>query len=230
MLAGSLGGIPLVQHLLATQVFSSNYSSNHYSNYYRMPGRLETFHPGEASMREVMHIPAGENPTAVGLPGPYAARVEASALVAVGTLDDAGRPWTTVWGGARGLSAPIAPGVLGISTEVDARHDPPGDGQGKLVSALAIDLESRDRMKLAGLVVAGSAEMGGHGHGHHNDAGGDGDAEADGATAGSSLSAADGGPVRSPQEDDNDGAADLQAAVLITESIGNCPKYLNKRP
>jgi len=79
MLAGSLGGIPLVQHLLATQVFSSNYSSNHYSNYYRMPGRLETFHPGEASMREVMHIPAGENPTAVGLPGPYAARVEASA-------------------------------------------------------------------------------------------------------------------------------------------------------
>lgn len=35
--------------------------------------------------------------------------------------------------------------------------------------------------------------------------------------------------MRSPQEDDNDGAADLQAAVLITESIGNCPKYLNKK-
>ncbi|UNI18294.1 hypothetical protein JDV02_004570 [Purpureocillium takamizusanense] len=213
-----------------------------------MPGRLETFHAGEAHMRDAMAIPPGENPTAVGLPAPYAARVEASALLAVGTLDGAGRPWTTVWCGARGLAARVAEDVLGVSSVVDGRHDPvyaalwgeqqdqqqqleqqqeeggikekkdarggsvssgvvrPNGGRGKMVGALAIDLDSRDRMKLAGLVVAASAERMG---GHDDDA--DGDAVGD-----------DGG-------DGDGGAVDVQAAVLITESIGNCPKYLNKK-
>ncbi|TQS33525.1 hypothetical protein Golomagni_06127 [Golovinomyces magnicellulatus] len=122
-----------------------------------------------------------------------------TALVALGTLDEQGRPWTTIWGGERGFAQPVAQGVLGFNSGVDTKYDPvyealwketdgaggmvrPNGGEGKLMSALSIDLESRDRVKLAGLMMAGSAEE-----------------------------------------------KSVQMAMLVTESLGNCPKYLNKK-
>lgn len=166
-----------------------------------MPARLETFHEGEAAMRSLLKVPPGRNPTAAGLPPSYGLRVAESPLVAVGTLDAAGRPWTTLWGGARGFAEPIAQDVLGLNSSVDAAHDPvysalwggeeaaaqggvtqPNGGRGKMMAALAVDLESRDRVKLMGSMVAGMRE-----------------------------------------------ANALQMAFLVTESLGNCPKYLNKK-
>ncbi|KAM3450427.1 hypothetical protein MY3296_006096 [Beauveria thailandica] len=167
-----------------------------------MPGRLETLHEGEAAMRALLRVPLGRNPTAAGLPPHYALRVAASPLAAVGTLDAKGRPWTALWGGARGFAELIAPGVLGLNSSVDTAHDPvyqalwggeeavrggvvqPSDGAGKMMAALALDLESRDRVKLMGAMVAGSADV-----------------------------------------KDNK----LQMAFLVTESMGNCPKYLNRK-
>ncbi|KAM3460428.1 hypothetical protein MY5147_006551 [Beauveria neobassiana] len=168
-----------------------------------MPARLETFHEGEAAMRALLQVPLGRNPTATGLPLHYAVRVATSPLAAVGTLDAQGRPWTTLWGGARGFAELIAPGVLGLNSSVDTAHDPvyqalwgeeeqaarggmvqPNDGAGKMMAALALDLESRDRVKLMGAMVAGSADV-----------------------------------------KDNK----LQMAFLVTESLGNCPKYLNRK-
>ncbi|KAG7286061.1 hypothetical protein NEMBOFW57_008364 [Staphylotrichum longicolle] len=86
---------------------------------------------------------------------------------------------------------------------VDKAHDPvveallgqAADGEvvqpnnGKLMSALSIDLESRDRVKLAGKMVVGTA-------------------------AGRS---------------DNNTISEAQLAMLVQESLGNCPKYLNKK-
>jgi hypothetical protein len=112
----------------------------------------------------------------------HAYRALASPLVAFGTLDELGRPWATVWGGEAGFCRPIAENVLGVNAAADARFDPvlqalfavesdaPGDeGRritddkiirpegGKVMAALSIDLETRDRLKLAGRFLAGAA-------------------------------------------------------------------------
>ncbi|KAK8116049.1 hypothetical protein PG984_012551 [Apiospora sp. TS-2023a] len=173
------------------------------------------WHAGE---RAIQHTLLGDrerprdNPTFHGLAPSYGYRVQNSPLVAFGTLDRAGRPWTTIWGGEAGFCRPVAQGVLGVrGATVDARYDPVlgalfggGEGDedggiqdgevvrpegGKVMSGLSIDLETRDRVKLAGRLVAGAV----------------------------SLTAQDGA------------LADLQMAFQVTESLGNCPKYLNKK-
>jgi hypothetical protein len=193
----NLTSIPLVQFIASQALVADNLSVI-------MPSQLSpTFHEGEAAMHHLLKVPPGRNPTAKGLPMPYAMRVRQSPLVALGTLDDQGRPWTTIWGGERGFAGPVAQGVLGINSAVDMRHDPvfealwtnqgddgivrPNDGQGKTMSALSIDLETRDRVKLAGVMVAGTVVK-------HDDA-----------------------------------ERVVQAAMVVTESLGNCPKYLNTK-
>lgn len=196
----NLISIPIVQFISSQALIGDNSSAI-------MPSQLPTFHEGESAMRNMLHVPPGRNPTAPGLPMPYAMRVRQSPIVALGTLDSQNRPWTTIWGGERGFAGPVAQGVLGFNSAVDMRHDPvfealwtdtdadgivrPNDGQGKMMSALAIDLETRDRMKLAGVMVAGA--------------------------------------VVKRDDDDGDGTGDVQAAMVVTESLGNCPKYLNKK-
>ncbi|KAJ6787302.1 hypothetical protein PWT90_07617 [Aphanocladium album] len=197
--------LALISHLLQPdQIFQTDTDDLYYGYGIKaMPARLESFHEGETTMRSLLHVPPGGNPTSAGLPMSYAMRVMESPLVAVGTLDERGRPWTTLWGGGRGFAEPIAQGVLGLNSSVDAAHDPvyralwggdeaaarggvvqPNDGRGKMMSALAVDLETRDRVKLMGAMVAGAMET--------------------------ETNA-------------------LQMAFLVMESLGNCPKYLNKK-
>ncbi|KAI9151844.1 hypothetical protein HJFPF1_09055 [Paramyrothecium foliicola] len=166
-----------------------------------MPSRLSQWHEGEAAMQERLKVPLMENPTAAGLPMSYVWRVADSSLVAVGTLDEQGRPWTTVWGGRIGFAGQVAQDVVGFNTDVDAQYDPvleafwegsprdggdvvqPNQGRGKMMSAVAINLTSRDRVKLGGNMVAGART----------------------------------------------GADGVQVAMHVTESLGNCPKYINKK-
>ncbi|KAL7803627.1 hypothetical protein V8C44DRAFT_272805 [Trichoderma aethiopicum] len=171
-----------------------------------MPSLVSAWHPGELAMHRDLRNPRFENPTSPGCPTPYAIRVMHSQLVALGTLDDEGRPWTTVWGGERGFARPVAEGVLGLKSAVDKMHDPvykafwesssdKSDGPdeegivrpegGKMMSALSIDLETRDRVKLAGRLIAGA-------------------------------------DVCSPE-------SEVQLAFQVEESLGNCPKYINKK-
>lgn len=181
--------IPLLDLFLATNFGLSSIS------YSAMPALVSGFHEGEAAMRAELRVPAGMNPTTPGLPMYYGARISSCPLVAIGTLDDEGRPWTTVWGGERGFAGMVAQGVLGFKSGVDTANDPvyeafwQGQKEGmvrpeeaKMMSALAIDLEGRDRVKLGGAMVAGSAEGG-----------------------------------------------EVQMAMVVAESLGNCPKYLNKK-
>ena len=165
-------------------------------------------HEGEITIRSTLGLTSRENPSQPGLPGPWAARISASPLIALGTLDDEGRPWATVWGGEAPSAQLVGEDMLGMRAKVDANNDPvfkalwksgngvtgqeqqgvvrPQDGKVQLISGLAIDLETRNRIKFAGRWV--------------------------------------GGAVAKTDEED-----EVQMAVHVLESLGNCPKYLNKR-
>ncbi|KAL2755971.1 hypothetical protein ACRALDRAFT_2027618 [Sodiomyces alcalophilus JCM 7366] len=130
------------------------------------------WHHGELEVQRKLNVPDLYNPTFPGLSGPFGLRVARSPMVAIGTLDAQGRPWTTVWAGERGFARPIADNVLGVRGEVDVDHDPVfralwglddgatvdlnavvrpdggGGGQGKMISGVSIDLATRDRVKL----------------------------------------------------------------------------------
>ncbi|KEY69118.1 hypothetical protein S7711_04901 [Stachybotrys chartarum IBT 7711] len=165
-----------------------------------MLSRVAGWHQGEEAMHQLLKVPSHDNPTVQGLPRSYAMRVTQSPLVALGTIDAEGRPWTSIWGGERGFAQPVAQGVLGFNSGVDTQHDPVfgalwnGSGEvgkvveysdvgGRVMSALAIDLDTRDRVKLAGRMIAGAQT----------------------------------------------GEQEAQMAMLVTESLGNCPKYLNRK-
>lgn len=131
-----------------------------------------TYHPGEQHLHSILKIPADrDNPTAPGHALPYfATTLSRFPLYAIGTLDDQNRPWTTLWGGAPGLSQALGKDILGIKAAVDAKYDPvvqalfngvvedgkvvKGDaGERRMVSGLAIDLQARKRVKLFGRAV-----------------------------------------------------------------------------
>lgn len=167
------------------------------------------WHEGELSMAKAMRVPTMDNPTVPTLSPQLANHARIAPMIAIGTLDKQGRPWTTLWGGEKGISQPIAQGILGIRTPVAGQHDPiveelvgkEGDGTvvreqgtGRMVSGLTIDLETRKRTKLYGRMVAGALSS-----------------REDEAT------------------DTHQHIAEVQLVLKIEQSLGNCPKYLNKK-
>lgn len=164
-----------------------------------MSTQLLQWNKGETTIRERLKVPPSENPTWHGLLDRYDLRLVQSPIIAVGTVDSKGRPWTTVWGGERGFTRRIDNNVLGINSSVATAYDPvfeilwgqSGDGDGEvvrpeqeqLVSAVTLDLETRDRIKLAGKMIGGAVT----------------------------------------------GKATMQLVLDITQSIGNCPKYITRR-
>ncbi|KAH6679118.1 oxidoreductase-like protein [Halenospora varia] len=162
------------------------------------------WHTGEEQMHKLLRVPQRDNPTKPYLTPNAAQTLMRSPLVALGALDSEGRPWTTILGGEAGFSQPIAQGIIGMKTTVDMVHDPVVEtllgeakdgsviqvkelGKGKMVSGLAIDLETRRRVKLFGRMIAGA--------------------------------------VSGTEE----GIGEAQVVVKIEQSLGNCPKYLNKK-
>ena len=135
---------------------------------------------GELAMHNILEVPHDDNPTSMFL-SPWASSLLARCpLVAVGTVDANGWPWTTLWGGEPGFSQRVAQSVIGFKTIVDLTNDPVlqtllgdvADGEvmqekdgGKMVSALAIDLQNRNRVKLYGRSMAGAVTATEHGLG-----------------------------------------------------------------
>lgn len=171
------------------------------------------WHEGEKKIRELTHVLREDNPTHPMLVGPLARRVALSPTIALGAIDDDGRVWCSIWGGDVPIAQQVARGVIGIRAQVDASHDPvvqalyPGTPDGevvrneKMVSGLSIHLEERDRVKLFGRMVAGSLDI---------DEPVSGTEQAPGGTPAGRT-------------------GNAQLVLHITQSLGNCPKYLNKK-
>ncbi|EFQ98416.1 oxidoreductase FAD/NAD(P)-binding [Nannizzia gypsea CBS 118893] len=174
------------------------------------------WHEGEKKMHQLMHVPYEENPTAAFLSPGAAALAQRCPLLALGTLDKQGRPWSTIWGGQAGFVGPVAQSIIGIRNVIDGTHDPVAEtllgGElagtivkeplpGRLMSALPIDMENRRRVKLMGRMVAGSMEE-------------------DFPEV----------PEDRNINDSNMGkAAQVQLVMKVEGSLGNCPKYINKK-
>lgn len=129
------------------------------------------FHEGEKMMQKKLRVPDMDNPTIPMLSPQASNMLQRAPLLAFGTLDLEGRPWTTVWGGRKGFSQPLGNSMIGIRTSVASKLDPvvgvlvgrdakgeivKEEGEGRLLSGLAIDLNTRKRVKLAGRMVAGT--------------------------------------------------------------------------
>jgi NAD(P)H-flavin reductase/predicted pyridoxine 5'-phosphate oxidase superfamily flavin-nucleotide-binding protein len=168
---------------------------------------------GEEKMRQLLRVPDQDNPTSSMLTPQASFLLQRAPLLALGTLDSQGRPWTTLWGGRPGFSEPLGSGIIGTRTNVDGENDPVvqalvGDtakgemlqGSEKMISGLTIDLMTRKRVKIAGRVLASSL--------------GEVNIETEDGVA---L------PPGSPKHQDQ-----LQLVTKIDQSLGNCPKYLNQ--
>ncbi|KAI1099856.1 hypothetical protein F4804DRAFT_349091 [Jackrogersella minutella] len=173
------------------------------------------FHPGEQAMHNLLRVQQRGNPTHHGLPPALAYRVAQSPLVAFAALDRRGRPWATVWGGEAGFCRPIAGDVLGVRALVDARFDPvvrelfavkKGGKKGE-------DEDSREIVDDKVIRPEGGRIMAG--------------LSIDLATRDRVKIA--GRMVVGTMTRTRPGLGELQMALQVQESLGNCPKYLNKK-
>jgi len=160
------------------------------------------WHEGEEQMHKLLRVPSHYNPTSPFLTPQASHTLARSPLLALGTLDEEGRPWTTLWVGETGFSRPIGESIIGVATTVDRLNDPvvkvllgeradgeviKAEGGGKMLGGLTFNLQTRQRVKLYGRMVAGA--------------------------------------VAATEE----GVGEVQLAVKIEQSLGNCPKYMNKK-
>ena len=131
----------------------------------------QPWHEGEIKMHQLMKVPHRDNPNSPFLVPRAGQLMPRAPLIVVGTLDNEGRPWTTAWGGEPGMARPVAESIVGIRNLVDGKYDPVvetllggkpdgeivrEEGDGRLVSGLTIDLETRNRIKLMGKRIAGA--------------------------------------------------------------------------
>lgn len=155
-------------------------------------------------MHKLLRVPEYDNPSSFGLGYSAALLVHLSSLLAVGTLDDEGRPWTTVIGGESGFARSIGNSVIGVKTNVGPKYDPVLEAllregaRGKIISGLGIHLDTRERVKLSGRFLGGGLFD-------------TTDPERD---------------IPGPRGID---AAELQMAFAVEQSLTNCPKYLNRK-
>ncbi|WEW58225.1 hypothetical protein PRK78_003693 [Emydomyces testavorans] len=185
------------------------------------------WHNGEEQMHKLMHVPFQDNPTVPNLRPAGGHFVQTSPLIAIGTLDKDGLPWTTVLGGTAGFAGEIAPSIIAVRNTVDRRYDPvlealldgkrngevvKFEDSGKLMAALPIDLENRRRLKLMGRMIAGCV----------NESDSDqGEAEHTGAAQLVFRITASLGVYCMAHAISGSSVADF--------GTGNCPKYLNKK-
>lgn len=154
-------------------------------------------------MHSLLRVPEGENPTFPGLSSYGSHLVLTSPLVALGTLDKEGRPWTTIIGGEPTCMRLMSRSIIAVNSLVDLKYDPVleiirevqgQDGEnGRIIGGLPIDLASRNRVKLSGRLISGGLGL----------------------------------EINRLKDHDDFGEARL--VIKVESSLGNCPKYLNKK-
>ncbi|KAJ5819747.1 oxidoreductase [Penicillium riverlandense] len=128
------------------------------------------WHSGERKMHDLMKVSDQVNPTSELLPPGTGHFVYQAPLVAIGVVDHWGKPWTTVLGGEPGFARPVGDSMIMMDTPAPNMDDPilqfllgstpvnqtaQFHGEKPIIAGLAIDLESRMRVKLHGRFRAG---------------------------------------------------------------------------
>ncbi len=176
--------------------------------------RSMDWHEGEKKIHRLTHNLREDNPTSPFLTPRAAALVSRYTLMSLGILDSRDRPWCTVWGtGEPPLAQQVAQSVLGIKSTVDGSFDPVvqelfgGRADGEVV-----------RETPPGRMVSGlSCQLDERGR-----------VKLYGRMIAGALSVTD--EDDSSAKDGTTGkAAEAQLVLKIEQSLGNCPKYLNKK-
>ena len=168
------------------------------------------WHEGETKMRTEMHSPDHDNPTVPALSPQLANHLQIAPLICIGTLDSEGRPWTTLWGnGDKGFARPVAEGIIGIRTPVTGQYDPVVEELfGKEASGQVVHQEGTGRM-VSGLTIDLETRK---------------RVKMFGRMIGGALT------TREDEAADHvEHFAEAQLVLKIEQSLGNCPKYLNKK-
>ncbi|EEQ92652.1 oxidoreductase, variant [Blastomyces dermatitidis ER-3] len=171
------------------------------------------WHEGEKKMHKLMHSPEKYNPTTPYLSPGAAYLIQKSPLIALGITDTQGRPWTTIWGGETGFAGPVAESIIGIRNFVDKTYDPVvetlygGKSNGEVVKEegkgrlmSGLSLDMETRKRVKLMGRMVAGNLAG-------------------------LEATD--PDKQGNEPLHAGQAQL--VVKIEQSIGNCPKYINRK-
>ena len=95
--------------------------------------------------------------------------LQTSPLLAIGTVDDEGLPWTTLLAGEPGFARYLRPSIIGVDTLANRTLDPvlsalnsskhqegiaQDESNSCMMSGLAINLAKRSRLKLSGRLAA----------------------------------------------------------------------------
>lgn len=83
-----------------------------------------SWHYGEQKIQSLLGVPLDDNPTLPYLSPGAAFLVTWAPLFALSTLDEYGKPWSTVWDGASGFAGPISESNIEVNSLVDRQYDP----------------------------------------------------------------------------------------------------------
>ena len=168
------------------------------------------WHEGEQKIKDAMHAPHLDNPTVPTLSPQLANHLQIAPLISLGTLDSEGRPWTTLWGnGDKGFARPLGDSIVGIRTPVTGQYDPVVEELvGKEATGQIVREEGKGRM-VAGLTIDLETRK---------------RVKMYGRMIAGALSTRD-DEVTGHEEH----IAEVQLVLKIEQSLGNCPKYLNKK-
>lgn len=168
------------------------------------------WHEGEIKVAQMMRISPLDNPTVPMLSPQLSNHLKIAPLISIGTLDSHGRPWTTLWGsGEKGLSQPLGGGIVGIRTPVTGKFDPVVEELvGKEATGEVRREEGKGRM-VSGLTIDLETRK---------------RVKMYGRMIAGALSSRD-DEVTGREES----VVEVQLVLKVEQSLGNCPKYLNKK-
>ncbi|PPJ56134.1 hypothetical protein CBER1_02088 [Cercospora berteroae] len=167
------------------------------------------WHSGEAEMQRKLQVHGLDNPTVPQLSPQLANHLQIAPTISLGTIDADGRPWTTLLGGGKPLSQPLGNGIIGIKSAVTGKHDPVVELLvGKEATGQVVREEGKGRM-ISGLTIDLDTRK---------------RVKLYGRMIAGALSTRD-DEVTGQQES----IVEMQVVLKIEQSLGNCPKYLNKR-